>query len=133
MVILLPGIVNLIVGLWLQGVFRYVNLAVGTATILLAIVYRKVFRTHVVRFEQDQIAGLSTRSHDAAIAWQDVSKMEATKSHLIIHRRGGEKIRMSLGNITVHQESEVLPKVIDLATSKGVEVEVAPLSSGTSE
>jgi hypothetical protein len=51
--------------------------------------------------------------------------MEATKSHLIVYRRSGERTKASLSSITIHQESEILLKLYDLADSKGIEVAVA--------
>lgn len=113
------------VALWLRGGFGYVNLVAGVGIIILAVVYRKVYKARIIRIEQEQIAGPLTSSQDANIPWEDVERMEATKTSLIIHTKNGHRLLINLCNITVHQESEVLPKVITLATSKGVEVDVA--------
>jgi hypothetical protein len=125
-VLSLLGLVNLTQAFTLHAAFRYVNFTAGILLILLAIFYRRLYRSNRVSFDDNSIECNMGGPKFSRIPWENVSSIEPDMPFFRISTKDGDTISLDLSDITYRQHELLIPDIIAFARTKGITVKSKP-------
>ena len=120
---MLVGIVNVLQSFFQQNELRYIDLAFGIVLMVSGFYYWKLYEFKTVAFDEVGIKGKLRFRTTIDIKWDDVSRFELAIYAISLITKSGQKYEIDLSNITYQQHKEIKPQIVELAKSKGIEVE----------
>lgn len=120
---MLVGIVNVLQSFFQQNELRYIDLAFGIVLMVGGFYYWKLYEFKTVAFDEVGIKGKLRFRTTIDIKWDDVSRFELAIYAISLITKSGQKYEIDLSNITYQQHKEIKPQIVELAKSKGIEVE----------
>lgn len=100
----------------------WISVLAGVLLILQAIVNWRNHRPLLSTWDDAGIHGMVGIGKRISVRWDEVSEIEASAYILRIHLKDRSTIEIDFSRLTYRQHSELKPKVLELAQSKGVRV-----------
>jgi hypothetical protein len=119
----LLGMVNILLAIATHNIFRYASLGAGVTVLVVAVLFRKIYKPRILTFNGERIFGSFGRDGEAVVAWKEIDRLELKGFVLSIVSRTGKRFLISMADITVQQEREIIPRLIMVAKSQGVKTE----------
>ena len=117
----LLGCVNAIQVVISQSNFRYVSLLMASSLFTISIAYQWIYKTRILRIQEDVVEIPGRRGKTLRWNWEDIKSITLKSYTLTIISKQGVIKKIDLGNITMQQEEETIPKITMMARRKGFE------------
>jgi hypothetical protein len=101
---------------------KWLTLITGVLIVVQAIIAWRSHKPLTTYWDTAGIRGSVAPGKAIAIAWSEVSAVDAGMFVLVIHLKNQTTVPVDLSQITYKQHKEIKPLILELARTKGVEV-----------
>lgn len=119
------GIANVMQGFNIANEYRYFHIGAGIVMFASAVGYYYLYKPTVVVFDENGIAGRTSRHRSIQLQWTDIAQMDIAMYSITLRLRSGGTVVIDLSNCTYQQHQELKPKIAGIAQQKNVVVHAA--------
>lgn len=116
------GIVSIIVAVGEKEHRGWIGAASGALIVIPSVVNWRSNRPIVSTWDDNGIHGDIGNGGDTSLGWDDIVSIDATTFTLLLHTKDANTISIDLASVTYAQHRELIPRLLEAARSKGVEV-----------